>query len=270
MSQENLVVTRIEKSIATLTLNRPKKLNALSYALIDELSSELDDMEARADVRAVILTGAGGKAFCAGADIPQFARSVAKGRAEAIQDFVRRGQSLTGQIEALKTPVIVAVNGLAYGGGCEITEAAPLAIAAEDAVFAKPEILLGMPPTFGGTQRLARQAGRKRALQLLLTGAPFDAREAHRIGLVNEVVPRGSLMERARTLAEQIAAQPPDAVAAILAATTRGINMPIDEGLRIEREAFGGLVGSQALTDGLERWLKRRDGQASPANEALQ
>lgn len=270
MSGENLIMTQVEGPVATLTLNRPEKLNALSYALIDALASALDAMEARAEVRAIILTGAGDKAFCAGADIPQFAGSVAEGRARAIQDFVRRGQSLTGQIEALKTPVIVAVNGLAYGGGCEITEAAPLAIAAEDAVFAKPEILLGMPPTFGGTQRLARQAGRKRALQLLLTGAPFDAREAHRIGLVNEVVAGDALMDRARALAGQIAGQSPEAVDAILTATTRGINLPIDEGLRIEREAFGQLVGSAALAEGLERWLRRRDGPPMAPDEAAQ
>lgn len=270
MTGEKLVLTRVEGPVATLTLNRPEKLNALSYALIDALSSDLDAMEARADVRAIILTGAGDKAFCAGADIPQFSGSVAQGRAQAVQDFVRRGQSLTGQIEALQTPVIVAVTGLAYGGGCEITEAAPLALAAEDAVFAKPEILLGMPPTFGGTQRLARQAGRKRALQLLLTGARFDASEAHRIGLVNEVVPRDSLLDRARALAGEIAAQSPEAVAAILTATTRGINLSIDEGLKVEREAFAGLVGSPALTEGLERWLKRRELQAGEPNEAAQ
>lgn len=263
----DLILTDIDGPIATLTLNRPGKLNAISYELADALSAALDAMEARADIGAIILTGEGDKAFCAGADIPQFAGSVSAGRAQAIQDFVRRGQRLTGQIEALTTPVIVAVNGLAYGGGCEITEAAPLAIASEDAVFAKPEILLGMPPTFGGTQRLARQAGRKRALQLLLTGETFDAPEAHRMGLVNQVAPRGKLMERARALAETIAAQAPDAVAAILTATTRGINMPIDEGLRMEREAFGGLVGSRTLSDGLERWLTRRDAQAGAPAE---
>lgn len=263
----DLILTDIGGPIATLTLNRPGKLNAISYAMADALSAALDAMEARADIRAIILTGAGEQAFCAGADIPQFADSVAKGRAQAIQDFVRRGQRLTGQIEALTTPVIVAVNGLAYGGGCEITEAAPLAIASEDAMFAKPEILLGMPPTFGGTQRLARQAGRKRALQLLLTGETFDALEARRIGLVNQVAPRGKLMERARALADTIALQAPDAVAAILTATTRGLNMPIDEGLRMEREAFGGLVGSRALGEGLQRWLTRRDTKAGAPAE---
>ena len=257
MSTSNLILTRVEDPIATLTLNRPEKLNAINYAMADELAAALDAMEARADVRAIILTGAGDRAFCAGADIPQFARSVGEGCATAIQQFVRRGQRLTDQIEALTTPVIVAINGLAYGGGCEITEAAPLAIAADDATFAKPEILLGMPPTFGGTQRLARQAGRKQALQRLLTGAPFDAWEARGMGLVNDVVPRAELEDSARALAETIAEQSPEAVAAILTATTRGLNVSIEEGLRLEREAFARLVGTRTLSEGLERWTAR-------------
>jgi len=251
----DVLLTDVAGTIAMLTLNRPDKLNAISYELADALSAALDEMESRSDIRAIILTGAGDRAFCAGADIPQFARSIELGRETAVQDFVRRGQRLTGQIEALRTPVIVAINGLAYGGGCEITEAAPIALAASEAVFAKPEVLLGMPPTFGGTQRLARQAGRKRALELLLTGETFDAERALEMGLVNAVVPRGELLDAARDLAERIAAQEPDAVAAILTATTRGINMPIDEGLRVEREVFGQLVGSRALREGLGRWI---------------
>jgi enoyl-CoA hydratase/carnithine racemase len=265
MSTHRLILTRVEGPIATLTLNRPEKLNAVNYATADALAAALDTMEARTDVRAIILTGAGERAFCAGADIPEFARSVSEGRATAVQQFVRRGQRLTDQIEALTTPVIAAINGLAYGGGCEITEAAPLAIATDDAMFAKPEVLLGMPPTFGGTQRLARQAGRKQALQWLLTGAPFDAVRARDMGLVNEVVPRAELAERARSLAEAIAQQPPETVAAILTATTRGLNVSIEEGLRLEREAFARLVGTRTLSQGLERWTTR-DGRSAPAS----
>ncbi len=261
----DVLLIDVDGPIATLTLNRPDKLNAISYELADALSAALDHLEARSDVRVVILTGAGDRAFCAGADIPQFAKSIELGREAAVQDFVRRGQRLTGQIEALRTPVIVAVNGLAYGGGCEITEAAPIALAASEAVFAKPEVLLGMPPTFGGTQRLARQAGRKRSLELLLTGESFGAERALEMGLVNAVVPRSELFEAVRDLATRIAAQEPEAVAAILTATTRGINVPIDEGLRMEREAFAQLVGSRALREGLGRWI-----DAHPARERRQ
>ena len=167
------ILLEFNDGIALVTLNRPDKLNALNYELIVRLMSELDAIETDAAVRAVILTGAGERAFSAGADIHEFAGSVRRGRDTAIRDFVRRGQAMTARLEAFRKPVIAAVNGLAFGGGCEITEAVHLAIASERARFAKPEINLGMPPTFGGTQRLPRLAGRKRALELLLTGDPF-------------------------------------------------------------------------------------------------
>src|SRR5919204_2696931 len=171
--------------VALLTLNRPGKLNALDYALVDALSAALDAAEADGRVRVVILTGAGDRAFSAGADIAEFARSVDAGMEPALRDFVRRGQALTRRIENLSKPVIVAVNGIAFGAGCEITEAAPLAIASDRAQFAKPEIRLGFPPPFGGTQRLPRLVGRKRALQMILTAEPIDAQQAAQIGLVN-------------------------------------------------------------------------------------
>jgi len=252
-----ILLRAVNGPIATLTLNRPEKLNALNYALIDQLAAELDNLEADDGVRAIILTGAGDRAFSAGADIPQFAESVKGGRERAVQEFVRRGQRMTRQIENLSKPVIVAVNGLAYGGGCEITEAAPLAIASDDAVFAKSEIRLGMPPTFGGTQRLPRLIGRKRALEYLLTGESFSADRALETGLINAVVPKAAVMEEAQRFAERIVRYSPDAVAAILTATTRGLNAPIDEGLRHEREAFAQLVGTRSLNDGLARWIGR-------------
>ena len=158
------VLKEIDGAIATLTLNRPEKLNALNYETIDALLGVLDDIEGDNHVRGVILTGTG-RAFSAGGDIPEFSRSVAESPEAALRDFVARGQRLTARIEAFRKPILVAVNGLAYGGGCEVTEAAPLAIASERAVFAKPEIRLGMPPTFGGTQRLPRLAERKLAMQ---------------------------------------------------------------------------------------------------------
>lgn len=253
-----LVLAEEAEGIVTLTLNRPDSLNALSYALLDRLLARLDDLETTAAARAVILTGAGDRAFSAGADIPEFSRSVAAGPQAACRDFVARGQRVTARLEAFAKPVIVAVNGLAYGGGCEITEAAPLAIASERAMFAKSEVALGMPPTFGGTQRLPRLAGRKRALELLLTGDPFSPARALELGLINQVVPHDELLPAARALARRILRHSPLAVAAILTAVTRGLNQSIAEGLLVEREQFARLVPTADLREGLEAWLARR------------
>lgn len=248
----------IASGIATITLNRPEKLNAINYAMADQLMAVLDAIESSAAVRAVILTGAGERAFCAGGDIYEFSQSVLAGATVAIREFVRRGQTLTSRIEAYTKPVIVAVNGLAYGGGCEITEAAHLAVAANHAEFAKPEINLGMPPTFGGTQRLPRLAGRKRALEFLLTGDTFSAHRALELGLVNRVVPAADLMQTARDLAQRILRHSPLATAGILSAVTRGINASIGEGLLMESEQFARLVPSHDLTEGLDAWKARR------------
>jgi enoyl-CoA hydratase len=256
------VLLTIEDHIALLTLNRPDKLNALSYAVIDRLMAHLDLIEVDARVRAIILTGAGERAFSAGADIAEFSASVASGRNAAIRDFVRRGQAMTARLEAFTKPVIAAVNGLAFGGGCEITEATHLAIASERASFAKPEIHLGMPPTFGGTQRLPRLAGRKRALELLLTGEPFSPARALEIGLVNAVVPHPVLMPAARDLARRIIRHSPRAIGSVITAVTRGLNMGIAEGLQVESEQFASLVGSHDLEEGLSAWIGRRQARA--------
>ena len=192
------VLLDIKDEIALITLNRPDRLNALNYDLIDRLMAALDVIEIEARARVVILTGAGERAFSAGADIHEFSGSVRRGANVAVRDFVRRGQAMTARLEAFRKPVIAAVNGLAFGGGCEITEAVHLAIASDEALFAKPEINLGMPPTFGGTQRLPRLAGRKRALEMLLTGDPFSPTRALEIGLINKIVPHDQLLPAAR------------------------------------------------------------------------
>ena len=166
---------------------------------------------------------------------------------------------MTARIEAFPKPVIAAVGGLAYGGGCEIVEAAHLAVASDRAVFAKPEIKLGMPPTFGGTQRLARLAGRKRALELLLTGDPFGAERALELGLINRVVPHAQLMDAARALARAAIRHSPLALAAILTATTRGLNLPIGEGLLVESEQFAKIVPSDDIREGLDAWIEGRE-----------
>lgn len=258
----------ISHGIATVTLNRPEKLNAINYAMADALMVVLDALESNAAVGAVILTGAGERAFSAGGDIHEFSMSVRGGTAIAMREFVRRGQAMTARIEAYSKPVIVAVNGLAYGGGCEIVEAAHLAVAAEGVLFAKPEIRLGMPPTFGGTQRLPRLAGRKRALECLLTGDSFSAARALELGLVNVVVPRTDLLPAARALAQRVLRHSPQAVAAILTAVTRGINTSIGEGLHIEGEQFARLVPTKALATGLATWKKRRENGLPPATTA--
>ena len=252
------ILCEISEGIATLTLNRPEKLNAVNYAMADTLLAVLDTLEADENVGAVIVTGAGERAFSAGGDIREFSQSVRCGPAVAVREFVRRGQATTARMEAFPKPIIAAVNGLAFGGGCEITEAVHLAVASERAVFAKPEIKLGMPPTFGGTQRLSRLAGRKRALELLLTGETFSPGRALEMGLVNQVVAHGDLMTAARDLARRIMRHSPLATASIITAVCRGLNMTIGEGLQVESEQFARVVPTRDIREGLDAWIEKR------------
>jgi enoyl-CoA hydratase/carnithine racemase len=254
----DVVLVENRGPVVLITLNRPEKLNALDYALIDRLMGILDAVEQDDAVRAIVLTGAGERAFSSGADIACFAPSVRRGPAAALREFVRRGQGLTSRIEAFPKPIIVAVNGLAHGGGCEIVEAAPLAIASERAEFRKPEINLGFAPPFGGSQRLPRLVGRKRALRMILTAEPITAGEARSIGLVNDVVPHERLLEAAFDLARTIAAKSPLAVAACLGSVTRGLNVSIDEGLAIEASYFARMAPTRDLEEGISAWLERR------------
>ena len=253
----NVVLCEIAGGIATLTLNRPEKLNAINTAMANAMLSALDALEADAAVRAVIITGAGERAFSAGADIAEFSQAVRHGAGAAVRAF-RPGQTLCARIEAFPKPVIAAVNGIAFGGGCEVLEAAHLGVASERALFSKAEIKLGMMPTFGGTQRMPRHAGRKRALEWLLTGDSFPPATALSMGLVNRVVAHEELMPTARELAERIARHSPAAVAGILSAATRGLNMTIGEGLAAETEQFARLAPGLELRDGLDGWLERK------------
>ena len=245
-------------AIAVLTLNRPEKLNALDYATNARLLDLLDGIERDDGVRAIVITGAGERAFSAGADIHEFSASIKAGVDVAVKDFVRRGQEMTARLESFSKPVIAAVNGIAFGGGCEITEAVHLAVASDRATFAKPEINIGIPPTFGGTQRLPRLAGRKRALELLLTGDPFTPDHALALGLVNRVVPHDDLMDETFQLAARITRHSPLAAARILTAVTRGLNTSIGEGLQIEREQFARMAATQDVHEGLSAWIERR------------
>lgn len=244
--------------VAILTLNRPEKLNALNYATIDNLMEYPDLIEKDDAVGAVILTGAGERAFCAGGDIHEFSESIKSGVDVAVREFCKRGQTMTGRLESFPKPMIAAVNGLAYGGGCEITEAVHLAVASYRAMFAKPEINIGIPPTFGGTQRLPRLAGRKRALELLLTGQAFSPQRAYELGLINKIVPHDQLMSSALELADQVLQHSSLAAARIIGAVTRGINTTIGEGLNIEREQFARMAATQDVHEGLQAWIERR------------
>lgn len=242
--------------ICILKINRPGRLNALDYETIDAMQSELDDIAADGSLRVVILTGSGDRAFSAGADIFGLASTLEEGAEVAVREFVERGQGLTRRIESFPKPIIVAVNGLAYGAGCEIAEAAPLTIASEDATFAKPEINLGFAPPFGGTQRLPRLVGRKRALAMILTTQPISAVDAERIGLVNQVVSREQLGQEARRLALTIAEKDPRAVASCLSAVTRGLNVAIDEGLAIEAGHFARMAATSEVGREVRRFVE--------------
>ena len=260
-SPSDTVLCQIDNGIAQLTLNRPDKLNALNYELIERFAALLDKIERDDSVRAIVLTGGGDKAFSSGADISGFAASVRQGAPAALRDFVQPGQRLTARIETFPKPIIAAVNGLAFGGGSEIVEACPLAIASERAQFSKAEINLGFAPPFGGSQRLPRLIGRTRALRMILTGEPISAWKARDFGLVNEVVPHERLYEEAFALARVIVEKSPLAVSACLASVTRGINVPIDEGLAIEANYFARMVPTKDIEEGISAWLDKRPPQ---------
>jgi enoyl-CoA hydratase len=250
-------LVEVHGPVATIRLNRPEKLNALDAALMDRVQQLLDFVESEEAIKAVILTGAGERAFSAGADIAELRDTIADGAEAAIRNFVRRGQGLTRRIASFPKPVIAAVNGLAFGGGCEVVEACHLAVAADHAAFAKPEIKLGFPPPFGGTQRLARLIGRRRALRMILTGEAISAQEAQRIGLVNEVVAGRDLLATAVALAERIALHTPAAVTACLRSVLDGIEVPIDQGLALEAAHFIQLAATPEVEARLRDFVQR-------------
>jgi enoyl-CoA hydratase len=252
-------VLRVEiaNGVALLTLNRPEKLNALSNELLAAITDALDRIELDSAVRAVVITGAG-RAFSAGADITAFQIHIETGPAEAISHFMRPGHRMTRRVESFSKPIIAAVNGLAFGGGCELVEAAHLALAADTATFSKAEINIGIIPTFGGTQRLPRNVGRKAALELILTGRTFDAEEAARLGLVNRVLHGAGLLGAALDLARQLASKPSLALAAALSAIHRGMDAAIDDGLAIEESAFARIVPTHDAREGVAAFVEKR------------
>jgi len=246
-----------KNAVAVLTLNRPEKLNALSNDLLNAIVDTLDRIELDAALRAVVITGAG-RAFSAGADIAAFQRHMKDGPAEAVTHFMRPGHRMTRRVENFSKPVIAAVNGLAFGGGCELVESCHMALAAEGAMFSKAEIKIGIIPTFGGTQRLPRNVGRKAALELILSGRQFDAAEAARLGLINRVVPASDVLEAALALASDLTSMPPLTVAAALTAVHRGMDASIDDGLAIEEAAFARIVPTHDANEGVAAFVEKR------------
>ena len=252
-TSDHLVVER-GGAVATITVTRPRALNALSVDTVAALHDTIRALSADDTVRVVILTGAGDRAFIAGADINELA-PLTPVAAEAL---ARRGQGLCHAIEQMGKPVIAAINGFALGGGCELAMACTIRIAADTAKLGQPEIKLGLLPGYGGTQRLARLVGRGRALELMLTGDPIDAAEAHRIGLVNRVVPAAELAQEARALAEKIAKRAPIAAGYILDAVEQGLGMTLVDGCAHEASLFGLAAATDDWREGTSAFLEKR------------
>src|SRR5438874_3388783 len=250
---ENLLYEK-RGPIAYVTLNRPTVLNALNQRTWENLRTALEDARDDAQVRGVILTGAGDKAFIAGADISELAQVTAV-EAEKSSSY---GQEVLNIIENLGKPVIAAVNGFALGGGCETAMACTIRLATESARFGQPEVKLGVPPGGGGTQRLPRLVGKGRALQLILSGEMIPAQEAYRIGLVNEVVPAADLLPRAEAILKQIFANAPLAVKFSLEAVNKGLETSQAEGLSLEASFFGLCAGTEDKKEGTQAFLQKR------------
>jgi enoyl-CoA hydratase len=243
----------VAERIATLTVNRPDKLNALNDATIAELGHAIDEIRVDDSIAGVIVTGAG-RAFVAGADISELSSQtpvLAKARARAGQDVFRR-------LETCPKPVIAAVNGFALGGGCELAMACHIRIASDAAKFGQPESKLGILPGYGGSQRLPRLIGKGRAMQLLMTGETIDAAEAYRIGLVNKVVAAAELVGAARELMKTILANGPLAIALSIEAIERGLEMSLDEGLILEANHFGLLAATDDMREGMRAFMEKR------------
>ncbi|MGE5283559.1 MAG: enoyl-CoA hydratase-related protein [Actinomycetota bacterium] len=253
MNFENLLVD-VSDRIATVTFNRPKSLNALNPATVRELGAAMDELSRRPDVGAVLLTGAGEKAFIAGADI-----SVMKGftTIEAL-DFSLLGQRVLAFIESMSQPVIGVINGFALGGGCEVAMACDLLVAADTARFGQPEVNLGIIPGYGGTQRLPRLVGRNLAKEMVLTGEMISAQRAYEIGLVNKVVPAAELMGAARELANKILSRGPVAVRAAKMAMNRGLDLDLGNACALESSLFAAGFSTADREEGITAFLEKR------------
>lgn len=253
MEYQNLIYEN-QGGVAIVTLNRPKALNALNAALMTELDTLAGAIAKDASVKAVIITGAGDKAFVAGADITEMQpMSAVEGR-----NWGKFGQAVMDKIENLPQPVIAAVNGFALGGGCELAMACDIRIVSEKAKFGQPEVTLGIPPGFGGTQRLARLVGKGRSKELLFTGDMIDAQEAYRIGLANKVVPAEELLDAAKALAQKIMSRGPLAVQVCKAAVNEGLDTDLQTGVAYEAEVFGLCFATADQKEGMAAFVEKR------------
>jgi enoyl-CoA hydratase len=241
-------------SVAIVTLNRPEKLNPLSRETIAAASAAFQSFQNDTELRAVILTGAGDRAFSAGTDLSELIHVPA----DEAREVADRGQQLCNQIEQSSVPVIAAINGVAAGGGCELALACHLRVATPNARFSLPETKLGIIPGYGGTQRLTRELGRARALELILTSGTIDAEDALRLGLINRVVAAAELLSAAGELAREIAHLAPLAISACLKAVVGGTELPLAEGLALEANLFASLFSTADMREGTRAFLEKR------------
>ena len=253
MTFQNLL-TETREGIAFVTINRPKQLNALNEKTIGELDELFASLETDEAVKGVIVTGSGEKAFVAGADIKELAEETPT----TGHQTTLRGQAVMRRMETSGKPVIAAINGFALGGGMELALACHIRVAAEEAKMGLPEVKLAVIPGYGGTQRLARIVGRGRALELILTGEMIDAAEAHRIGLVNRVVPRAELLGEAEALMRKILANGPLAIRYAIRAVDKGLDGSLDEGLDLEAALFANLCATDDMKEGMQAFLEKR------------
>ena len=253
MTFENILLEK-KNAIAYVTVNRPKVLNALNMATMEELRTAFTDIKNDAAIRVAILTGAGEKAFIAGADINELARH----DAVSAKAYTHRGQSVLQLIENLGKPVIACINGFALGGGCELAMACTMRLASENAKLGQPEVKLGIIPGYGGSQRLPRLVGKGIAMQHVLTGEMISAQEAYRIGLVNELTAAAELIPRAEAIAQKIIANPPLAVQYAMEAINHGMEMTLDEGLYLEAILFSVSCATEDKTEGTRAFLEKR------------
>lgn len=256
MTYENILLEK-KNSIAYVTVNRPKVLNALNMATMEELRAAFTDIKDDANVRVAILTGAGEKAFIAGADIGE----LSKHNPVSAKEYTHRGQSVLDLVENLGKPVIACINGFALGGGCEIAMACTMRLASENAKLGQPEVKLGLIPGYGGTQRLPRLVGKGIAMQILLAGEMITAQEAHRIGLVNEMTAPAELIPRAEAIAQKIIANGPLAVQYTMEAVNKGREMSVAEGLYLEAVLFGVACATEDKKEGTTAFLEKRPAQ---------
>jgi enoyl-CoA hydratase len=254
MGERSFVKLEHDGPISILTIDRQDKLNALSAQVVAEIADAVAEVRIRREVRCLIVTGAGEKAFVAGADI----RELAEATPLELHQRSLHGQRVFRRLEMSAKPSLAAINGYALGGGLELAMSCTLRVASTEAKLGQPEVRLGLIPGYGGTQRLARLVGRGRALEMLLTGEPVDAAEAFRIGLVNHVVPPSELLEFSRQLMAKILSAGPVAVALAMHVVDGGLNGSLEEGLRIEAAAFGLAASTQDRVEGTRAFLEKR------------